>query len=61
MATETSGGSSFEAGVLDSISALSSSFDAKLAEFKEQLMEEQRIFEFYIFDSIVLSLHICMD
>ena len=43
MATETSGGSSFEARVLDSISALSSSFDAKLAEFKEQLMEEQKM------------------
>ena len=43
MATETSGGSSFEARVLDSISALSSSFDAKLADFKEQLMEEQKM------------------
>ena len=43
MATDTSGGSSFEARVLDSISALSSSFDAKLAEFKEQLMEEQKM------------------
>ena len=38
MATEASGASGFEARVLDSISALSSSFDAKLADFKEQLM-----------------------
>ena len=29
--------------MLDSISVLSSSFDAKLAEFKEQLMEEQKM------------------
>ena len=43
MATETSGGSNFEARVLDSISALSSSFDAKLAELKEQLMDEQKM------------------
>ena len=43
MATEVSGGSSFKARVLDSISVLSSSFDAKLAVFKEQLMEEQKM------------------
>ena len=43
MATEASGASGFEARVLDSISALSSSFDAKLADFKEQLMEEQKM------------------
>ena len=43
MATEASGSSGFEARVLDSISALSSSFDAKLADFKEQLMEEQKM------------------
>ena len=33
IATEASGGLSFEARVLDSISALSSSLDTKLAEF----------------------------
>lgn len=43
MATEASGASGFEARELDSISALSSSFDAKLADFKEQLMEEQKM------------------
>ena len=35
--------SGFKARVLDSISALSSSFDTKLADFKEQLMEEQKM------------------
>ena len=34
MATEASGASGFEARVLDSISALPSSFDTKLADFK---------------------------